>query len=61
MDVVRVKRKKNILFFPHTFPHEVKGQYFEYFISGEGYKKQRLMKFSMKKFPNGGVVCHGWK
>ena len=45
MKVVKVKRKKEILFFPHTFPHEVKSQSFEYFIRGEGYKKQRLLIF----------------
>ena len=27
MKVVKVKRKKEILFFPHTFPHTVKGCY----------------------------------
>lgn len=51
MKVVKVKRKKEILFFPHTFPHEVKGQSFEYFISGEGYKKTKAFDILNEEIP----------
>lgn len=51
MDIVRVKRRKEILFLPHTFPHEVKGQSFEYFISGEGYKKTKAFEILNEEIP----------
>lgn len=51
MKVVKVKRKKEILFFPNTFPQEVKGQSFEYFIRGEGYKKTKAFEFLNEEIP----------
>lgn len=45
MKVVKVKRKKEILFFPHTFPHTVKGQSLNILSGAKGIKKQRLLKF----------------
>ena len=51
MKVVKVKRKKEILFFPNTFPQGVKGQSFEYFIRGEGYKKTKAFEFLNEEIP----------
>lgn len=51
MKVVKVKRGKEILFFPHTFPQTVKGQSFKYFIRGEGYKKTKAFEILDEEIP----------
>lgn len=51
MKVVQIKRKKEILFFPYTFPYEVKDPFFKYFIWGEGYKKTKVFQILDEEIP----------
>lgn len=52
MQIVKIKRKKEILFFPLTYINEIKGQYFVYFMDGEGYKKTKVFEVLKEEIPD---------
>lgn len=51
MQIVKIKCGKESLFFPLTFPHEIKGQSFVYFINGKGYKKTKSFQILEEEIP----------
>lgn len=52
MQIVRVKRKKENLFLPLTFPQKIVGKKFTYFIYGEGYVRTSSYEMQEEELPD---------
>lgn len=60
MKIVKIKRKKEILYFPLSYPHEIVGQSFKYFITGEGYKKTKVFEILDEELPDNRNNTLSW-
>ena len=52
MQIVRVKRKKENLFLPLTFPQKIVGKKITYFIYGEGYVRTSSYEMQEEELPD---------
>jgi hypothetical protein len=52
MDIITIKKDGQEINFLNRYPHEIKNNNFEYFITGEGYKKTKKFKLSNVDLPD---------